>query len=428
MRTQEQTRIKNENEQKLLAEIKAKKTILTALPPRATFEVSRACNYICKKCVYSGLSNPPGFSAVNAPAWDWADIERVADELFPTMQYTESTLLGDPLLNRKFEAFMGLYKKHGVYFRPTTNAALLTQEKIDIMSGTVDFLKCSFDVHTRDLYHRLYLKDNFNQVVSNLKNFSVQRSKMKTYPWMRLGLVLMKSNMNVLCDYADFIFEEIGVDDMEVMGLNYANNEMIDEFYFDIPGVVNKKIYEFIEHCEKKRYRLRLPFITMGSTNKYIGRSCLDITELERPYSDEVKRGDIFGNKEQIESRYIWSNHDRVSTITADDGTEIGVCEKFLRPFLKPPEVHGGPLWVEACGSCSTYRLGDLKKQTFQEIYNNELNQKIRQFMYDKPYKLRGAWPVACQRCLCIDSIYSEENNGPGNVGRRWGVKDDLYN
>jgi MoaA/NifB/PqqE/SkfB family radical SAM enzyme len=314
---------------------------------------------------------------------------------------------------------MGLYRTHGVWYRPTTNASLLTVDKMDIMDGVCDWLKCSFDAAEKNLYHRLYLKDNFSRVSENLKLFGKYREKMRPMPWFRVGLVLMRSNLNHLIEYADYCNQELGVDDIEIMGLNFANREMSDEFYWDIPAIVDKKIEELIEHCEKNNYRMRLPFINMGTSIWYGGKPCSDITEIDRTYSNEVKRGDIFGNKEQMEPNYIWSNHLRVSEITADDGTQIsGICDFWVRNFLKPPEFQGGPLYVTACGSCSTFRFGDLKKKSFKEIYNNDLFQKVREFMYNKINLPRSEWPIPCKKCLCVDAIYSKENNGPDNVGK----------
>ena len=415
--------LKDDNEALLLQEIKDKKTVFTALPPRVTFEISRACNYVCKKCCYSANSNHAGFNAINNPAWPDDDIIRVSDELFPTLQYTESTLLGEPFLNRKYKWFLDIYRKYGVYYRPTTNGSLLTQSKIEYAQTTIDFLKCSFDAANKELYHKLYLKDMFRTVSENLKMFSRLREQMNPRPWFRVGLVLMKSNLNHLIEYADYCNEVLGVDDIEIMGLNEANNTLKDEMYFHIPEIVNKKIDELIEHCIKKGYRLRLPFIEIGNmktTNKNKSASDQNKIDLQKNYSDCIKKGDIFGNREAIENNYIISNHERINSITANDGTKISVCEFFSRPFIKPPEYEGGPLWVESCGSCSCFRLGDLRKNTFKEIYNNELSQKLRAFLYNKHNIPRDKWPEPCKKCLCVDSVYNKENNGIGNVGKHY--------
>ncbi len=222
--------LKTENEQKLLAEIKARKTFLTAFPPRCTLEISWRCNYNCKKCSYSRLERGTEFSAADFPEWQWDDILRIADEFFPTARFTQSTLLGEPFLSPQFERLMNLYRRYGVYYRPTTNGSLLSEGKMDTISGVVDWLKCSFDGHTEELYQKLHLNSNFKTVAKNLKRFSDARTHMKPFPWFCVGLVLMRSNLDCLTDYADFVFEVIGVDEIEIMALNYANEAMVDEF------------------------------------------------------------------------------------------------------------------------------------------------------------------------------------------------------
>ena len=371
-------------------------------------------------------------------------IDRVlADQLFPTMRYTESTLLGEPFLSPKFKKLMELYRRYGVYYRPTTNASLLTEDKIEHVAGVVDWLKCSFDAHNADLYRKLYLNDNFSLVTDNLKRFSQSRRYMDPYPWFRVGLVLMRSNLRSLKDYADFVFQELGVDDMEIMALNYANDQMCDEFYWDIPDEVNRRIDELIDHCIAKKYRLRLPFTRMprcdmtwiGDTS--VGRS-MELARTQPPaensgyekYSDEVRNGDIFGNKEQLESGYVWSNDMRISSLVTDDLSTIGVCEFFTRPFFKPPTIESdGKKWIkfESCGSCSTFVFGNLMENSFAELYNSPMIQEVRSFLYRKYQLPRSEWMFPCRHCLCIDQIYSEASNGRANAGRRVFPGNDLF-
>jgi MoaA/NifB/PqqE/SkfB family radical SAM enzyme len=414
--------LKIANEAKLLSEIKAKKTIFTALPPRCTFEISRKCNYHCKKCCYSALVTPPGFG-LRQSEWTQDEIIKTVDELFLTMRYTESTLLGEPFLYSHFDWLMGLYRKYGVYYRPTTNGSMITERALDSANGVIDWLKCSFDAAGGELYHKLYLKDGFDQVVKNLKMFSRYREQMDPYPWFRVGLVLMNSNMEHLREYAKFCKEELNVDDIEIMGLNYANMQMMDETYFERIPYATQKLVELAEYCIDNKIRLRLPW-TINIPNN----APADNSGYEK-YSEDARGGDIFGGQDCLDSHYVWTNDMRIMSTAADDESKISICEYFARPFLKPPSIERGEecIKVEACGSCSSYVFGNLKKQTFTEIYNNDLNQQVRAFMYKKASLPREQWPIACQKCLCIDNIYCEENNGISNVGRKWFPGDNIY-
>ncbi len=410
--------LKQENETRLLAEIKAKNPILTAFPPRCPFELSWRCNYNCKKCSYSRLHRGPEFSAGDFPEWDWDDVERIAEEFFPTCRLTQSTLLGEPVLSKEFNRLMQLYHRYGVYYRPTTNGSLLTENKLDMMNEVVDWLKCSFDGHTPELYSKLHLNNNFGLVVQNLQRFSEARRFMSPYPWFRIGMVLMRSNPDYLKDYSDFVFQEIGVDEMEIMALNFANNAMVDEFYWDISDTVNQRIDELVDHCIERKYRLRLPFARMprqdGSWSGPTGHeraaqiaACqpdADNSGYEK-YSEDIRKGDIFGNRQTLEKGYVWSNEMRISRIKGDHGARVGVCPSFNRPFFKPPtrELDGRDwIKVEGCGSCSTYVFGNLKEQTFKEIYKSPLYQEVRRFLYDRYDQPRDRWMIPCRNCLCV--------------------------
>jgi Iron-sulfur cluster-binding domain len=218
---------------------------------------------------------------------------------------------------------------------------------------------------------------------------------------------------------------------------------MVDEFYWDISDQVNRRIDQLVEHCINKKYRLRLPFTRMprmdgtwnGPTSNE--RACeIAATQPDadndayEDYSDDVRRGDIFGNRQALEKGYIWSNEMRVTRIMANDGSMIGVCPSFNRPFFKPPTVECDDrpwIKVESCGSCSSFVFGNLKEQSFSEIYNSPMYQEVRSFLYNRFNISRDQWMVPCKNCLCMEPIYKYESNGRPNVGLRFFPGADLY-
>ncbi len=359
------------------------------------------------------------------------------------MRYTESTLLGEPFLSPHFDRLMELYRQYRVYYRPTTNGSLLTEDKIERLSGVCDWLKCSFDAHNDELYRKLHLNGSFKTVVHNLKRFSQARQHMVPYPWFRIGIVMMRGNLHYLKDYADFVFQELGVDDIDIMALNYANESMLDEFFWDIPEEANRLIDEFIDHCIENRYRIRMAFARMPR----IDGTWIEETSEERSRqiaasqrkadkagyencSEEVRNGDIFGNKEQLEDGYFFSNDLRITRAKAHDGSDVGVCEFFTRPFFKPPtREFDGKDWIkyESCGSCSTFVFGNLKEQSFADPYNFPMIQEVRKFLYSRYAFDKEEWMFACKNCLAVDQIYCQRRNGKFNVGVRFFPGENLY-
>jgi hypothetical protein len=201
---------------------------------------------------------------------------------------------------------------------------------------------------------------------------------------------------------------------------------------------------ELVDYCIDRKYRLRLPFARMpridgswidGQSSRDRSREIAsqqpraDNTPAH-PYSEEVRSGDIFGNREQMEDGYVWTNDMRINSIRALDGSAVGVCEFFTRPFFKPPtSERGEDGWIkyESCGSCSTFVFGNLKRLPFRALYNSEMIQQVRGFFYEKYSLPRNQWMFPCRHCLCIDQIYSYASNGEPNVGLRFFPGDDLY-
>ena len=91
-------------------------------------------------------------------------------------------------------------------------------------------------------------------------------------------------------------------------------------------------------------------------------------------------------------------------------------------------EYDGKP-WIklESCGSCSNYVFGNLKEQSFAEIYNSPMYQEVRAFLYQRYEIPREEWMIPCKNCLCVDPIYRYESNGKPNVGLRFFPGCDLH-
>jgi radical SAM protein with 4Fe4S-binding SPASM domain len=415
---------KKSNLANLLNDIKSKKVTLSGKPPSYTMEVSRRCNYHCKICGYNEQWRK-GINPANNPTVPLEKFKKLAEELFPTTYYTESTLLGDPFFTPYLKDMLAIYRRYGVYWRPTTNASLLTEEKVELINGIVDCLKCSFDSHIKETYEKIRLGGKFENVVKNLKYFSRFREHMEPKPWFRVGIILMQSNLDSFIDYIRFAFEELGVDDVEMMALNYAHSDMVDEFIFDKPDKVNNIIWKACKFCMDKGYRLRLGYSAFGTKSSKEVSKILAADPANQSntlpadymrYSEDVRNPNIFGDKQYFEDVIVWTNDMRSTKLN-----DTGVCEGLLRLFIKPEWT------IEVCGSCATYVLGDLNQSSFDEIYNGPMAKKFRQFLYERYTVSKGCWLRPCRDCLCYEQEYSYQSNGPaGFVYNHFRFDQDL--
>lgn len=397
---------KQGNERRLWQEVERKQTELTAMPPRITFETSRRCNLSCRFCCHFATKYVEGKSPLDQPFMEPRLINKVAEELFPTLQYYEATLLGDPFLSPNFDLELELAARYNVFFRPTTNGTTLTEVNLDKIDGRLDWLKCSFDSHIRGSYNFLRIGARFENTVKKLKRFNKRRETMNPVPYFRVGLVLTDLNVDELPDYVRWCHEELGVDDVEIMGLNLNANHMEPLSVFDKSKLVNAKLDQAVDVALKHNYKLRLAF-----------------TRMPEPDGDRFvcqQRSKELRDAQQTMGFIPPRNFERMSYVIRNPANswEIGdvgdvwsnnmrrqdLClEFFNRPFILPNGT------IEGCGNSNTFLMGNLKRQTFKEIWNNELYQDIRRRMYTG--KINKDWYEACNECICMGVTYDRQTS-----------------
>jgi MoaA/NifB/PqqE/SkfB family radical SAM enzyme len=392
---------KIDNEDKLWQCVADKQVYIPYFPPRITFITSKRCNLACRFCYHFRHKYFEHVSPLDMPVMDKRLVYKVAEELFPTLQYYETTLLGDPFLSPHLETELALAAKHDVYMRPTTNGTTLTDKNIADVSGHMDWLKCSFDSHIRGVYNSIRIGARFENTVKKLHNFVKRREGMRPFPYFRMGLVMNDLNLEEIPDYFLWCHEYMGVDDVEIMGLNVDSDHIEALSIFDKAPLVNKVLDKTIERAIDKKYKLRLDFTCMPETpdKRFV---CQERSAQLRkdqaqygfvPPANFDKMSYVIQNPRNAweigDVGYVWSNNMR----------EQNICVEFMnRPFI----LDNGN--VEACGNCNTFKVGNLKWQNFSEVWNSELYQYVRSAMYNG--KIKVDWPDACNDCICMGVTY----------------------
>ena len=348
-------------------------------PPRLTFETSKRCNLACRMCYHFSTRFIQGRSTMDQPYMDLRLIEKVAEELFPTLQYYETTLLGDPFLAPYLDDELRLAGQYNVYMRPTTNGTTVTEKNIAKVNGRMDWLKCSFDSHIRGIYNAIRIGAEYETTIKRLKTFNRLREQMDPVPYFRMGLVLSDMNVDDLADYVAWCHEEMGVDDVEIMGINIDAPHVEPMALFDKAERVNRNLDAAVDLAINKKYKLRLDFTRMpypGSGRFVCQERSAELLDIQKDFGFQPPR--LFDrmsyvirnprNRHEIgDVGQVWSNNMR----------RMDRClEFFNRPFV----LDNGN--IEGCGNCDTFLLGNLKRQNFSDIWNNDLYMDIRRKMF----------------------------------------------
>lgn len=389
------------NEDLLWQTVDKRDSYIPNLPPRLTFETSKRCNLACRMCYHFSTRFIQGRSTMDQPYMDLRLIEKVAEELFPTLQYYETTLLGDPFLAPHLDDELRLAGQYNVYMRPTTNGTTVTEKNIAKVNGRMDWLKCSFDSHIRGIYNAIRIGAEYETTVKRLKTFNRLREQMDPVPYFRMGLVLNDMNVDTLADYVAWCHEEMGVDDVEIMGINIDAPHVEPMALFDKAERVNRNLDAAIDLALDKKYKLRLDFTRMpypGSDRFVCQKRSAELLDLQKDFGFLPPR--LFDKMSYVirnpRNRHeigdlgpVWSNNMR----------RMDRClEFFNRPFV----LDNGN--VEGCGNCDTFLLGNLKVQNFSDIWNGELYMDVRRRMFEG--KIKEDWYEPCNDCICMGVTY----------------------
>jgi pyruvate-formate lyase-activating enzyme len=356
-------------------ETQAERPILSALPPAMILSTSQRCNLACRFCPYFALRYFSGRSPMQEPVMEPRLLQRAAVELFPTLMYYRSTDLGEPFISPNLDLEIELAAKHGVYLRANTNGTTLIRPILEKLDGVLDFLTCGVDSHIRGTYNFLRVGARFENTVKKLKLFSAMRQSMRPVPYFRVQAVISDLNVDYLDQFLGWCHEELGVDDVEFMGLRLEHPHQDALQVFDKSGLVNRSLDQAINLALKKAYKLRLPFLRMPTPELTAQAATKLATDLR---DQQAALGFVPPGQFEAMS-YVIKRQEFRGTIGGDG--------LIWTPGMYPGSGGAGIatqpiLWpngnVEARQGATTYLLGNFKRKPFAKIWNGPLAVKMR--------------------------------------------------
>lgn len=388
--------LKLRNEEILWDAIANKKTFLDAFPTRAGLQTNRCCNLLRGTRTVPGDHGEPAAQDPDFHTMDLRLLHKVAEELFPTLQYYESDVFISPHL----ETELRLCSWYNVFMRPITQACSLSETLLEKVAGMTDFIRCDFTSQLRDLGEALHFDPRFNQAATALQSLARMREQMHPKPYFRLGTVLNSLNYAAFPDFFRWAHEELGVDDVEILGFN------LDAGFFagdHAPlHALNAMLKQTARLAVTQKYKLRTCVLQMQvpgvDSTRYRKIStnlrCLQKQSGYVPPRDLEKMSYIVRNPRNRQdyghSGFVFSN----------DMKRRDFCtEAFTTPYIT---TNGN---VEVCGNCNTMIVGNIKQLNFTEIWNNYIYHDVRRVMFEE--RIKAGWYPACNSCCRIGASYA---------------------
>jgi radical SAM protein with 4Fe4S-binding SPASM domain len=323
-----------------------RRIIATTSPHNVFIEVTNHCNLLCETC-------PRTFTTYEEPkTLSWENFLHLVDQ-FPQMERAVLQGIGEPLLNKELPRMIAHLKSRDVTVLFNTNATLLNEEwSRKLIDAGLDELRVSIDGANAKTYALIRGAPLFHKVVNNLKRFvEIQKEIGVSYPRPSLWMTGMKENIAELPEVIR-LAAHIGVPEVYLQRMVYYADGTPDA-----PGMMNDGhglFANFDEEADDIINKSETIAKSLGITLRASGATT--------PKHSVEQKGD----------QRPWSACMRPWTtayITAN-GNALPCC---ISPF--------------ATSDYESLKLGNIFKQPFDEVWNDERYQEWRErLLSDAPH------------------------------------------
>lgn len=180
------------NRARLLFDFLNKREKTGGLPLEIGIEVINVCNLRCIMCPYEEMVTK---RTRPQKKMSFTLFKKIIDEIAPFAELIYLHGLGEPLLHPQIFKFIQYAKDKGIRVGISTNAMLLDKIKSKkLLDLGIDYVILAMDGATKEIYEKIRVGGNFEQVEENIKNFLQMKKRRKKAPFTVIQFIAMKEN------------------------------------------------------------------------------------------------------------------------------------------------------------------------------------------------------------------------------------------
>lgn len=326
---------KETNRLLVLKEARGNKKLANCYPFRLWFESSTRCNFRCVMCANSYNSDPGTDIIIDA-------FEALKDNVFPALSYIDLQGQGEPLLSRNFDLFYKYAVKNLVTPTFITNGSLLTEKRMRsfVLDGAQIYI--SMDGVTQKIYQELRPDGDVEAIQKKIETMSKWKGEFQNSK-CKIGIFYILTSNNIY--ELHMLVEKCalwGVDSIWVheLDVNPIGDPNVRKLVLSL-----KEKEDFIKVLEKAQ--------TLAE-NKNVSLALPHAYDIKKRTNSKLKSHDTFDGNSSSKNKYP------------------GFC---IVPWANTyVDVRGK---VRPC--CASFEImGDLQKQTFEDIWNCKAYQELR--------------------------------------------------
>ncbi len=348
-------------------------SFINSYPQRIIVQVTNRCQLQCPMCLIN-----EDRKLIDLP-------DEVLSKLEEVIPYTTYVALsgGEPLLYKKLPDFFDKFAKpDGPIIDFVTNGILLDDKLIIniVEKGVAVYI--SLNGATKETHELTRPGTRFEDLLGKFRKLSDLKKKTKSKTLIGISYVMIKNNMAEMPKIID-LMENLGIDTIRfayyLAGSEYQRQNYLPD---QDKKILNQYFLETRIRAFEKKITAYVPkFYVINEDEEYnssMGNMERKYPTIENPLMQTFNSTNYFGNS--------WECHEPWTTAIID-------MEGLVHPC------------------CMSYvTLGDLKKQSFSEIWNGELYKSLRSTINTKHM------PQYCRECPTYSSNYPASLRAPEPV------------
>jgi radical SAM protein with 4Fe4S-binding SPASM domain len=304
-------------------------------PIHFQLEPATGCNLKCQMC------QVPGYGPERFLNMAFEDFKRIFDQIQPLKVALSGA--GEPFLNPELLDFVRYAHENGASVLTTTNFTLASNKLEEIVDSGLNLIKISIDAARPETYEKIRGRDYHDRIVNDIRELQrIKKEKDSPNPYVRLQFILQHDSIGEILEILD-LGHELGVNSV------------------------------YYQPLETLLVSDRKDELTEGVTFEGLKAKLIDARDKAKELGITTNAGILVNSLESYFRKY-----------------EEGVPEEppqrvCLLPWFSMYIVVNGD--VRPCCSFAdqeTLVLGNLLRQSFEEVWNGEKYRKLRQDSIDR--------------------------------------------
>lgn len=359
--------------------------LLPPVPPPVfvNVESTLGCNLACRMCGshLSGVTKQHRTMSSEL-------LEKVEREVLPGAVDMALTVAGEPFMTPRLATFVELAERTGAQLQMNTNATLIKDSALlrRILARS-SVIKFSVDGADKARYESIRHEADFDVVTANIRTVVRVRAELPRArrPRLALCMVLMRSNVDQLAQMVD-LAHDLGLDRLEVAHMTVLAPHLEEEALRHHPDLADHHVRRARARADALGFPASLPPLMSGQRLVSGPRARLRVAarDLASVSTTRVKR--LARSLERKARIGAWSARagGRVPCHFLQSGVYV-----TIGGLVAPCPMPGRPV------------AGDLRTQTFAEIWNGPVLTAMRRgFLDGRPFD-------CCAHCSQNPEVYA---------------------